>query len=52
MDERNLWDVFTRSGAVEDYLRYRGINMPSARQEESRGDERQTAPYDRRADYS
>lgn len=52
MDERDLWHTFAASGSVLDYLRYRGIDMSSARQEESRGEQRQTASDDRRADYS
>ncbi len=52
MDERDLWHTFAASGSVMDYLRYRGIDMSVAREEESRGEQRQTAPYDRRADYS
>ena len=29
MDERNeFWNVFTQTGRVEDYLRYRGYEAP------------------------
>ncbi len=52
MDERDLWHTFAASGSVMDYLRYRGINVATARQEDSRGEQRQTTSDDRRADYS
>lgn len=29
MDMWKLWHTFQSSGRVEDYLRYRGIDMPS-----------------------
>ena len=56
MNNWDLWHTFERSGRVEDYLRYRGIQSTeaavSAVQEErmAYGDRPKTASDDRRAD--
>lgn len=55
MDTWQLWQTFARSGRIEDYLRYRGIDpVPGAvckREEASAyGDCPKTASDDRRPD--
>lgn len=56
MDKKKLWLAFTHSGKVEDYLRYRGIDVTqratdSMQEEESGyGRHSKTAFDDRRSD--
>lgn len=56
MDKDKLWHAFTHSGRVEDYLRYRGIDlMPRAtngvqEEESGYGERPKTASDDRRPD--
>lgn len=55
MDKDTLWHAFAHSGRVEDYLRYRGIDLTSratnSTQEEGSYDHRtKTASDDRRID--
>ena len=55
MDKDKLWHNFTHSGRVEDYLRYRGIDvMPCAtnslQEEGSYGHRPTTTSDDRRSD--
>ena len=57
MDIWKLWHVFESSGRVEDYLRYRGVDIPAAtasieKEESAYGDRTKTASDDRRADSS
>ena len=54
MDKDKLWHTFTHSGRVEDYLRYRGVELTqratnSTQEEVSHGGP-QTASDDRRSD--
>jgi len=56
MDKDKLWHTFTHSGKVEDYLRYRGVDlMPRAtngvqEEESGYGERPKTASDDRRPD--
>ena len=56
MDNWKLWHTFEHSGRVEDYLRYRGIDLPPMAtnrvQEEAAayGDRPKPASDDRRSD--
>ena len=55
MDKDTLWNTFALSGKVEDYLRYRGVDIPRAtntveREESGYGHTTQTASDDRRPD--
>lgn len=55
MDKDTLWHTFAHSGRVEDYLRYRGIDLiqPTTnriQEEVSYGDRPKTASDDRRSD--
>ncbi len=54
MDKEALWQHFAHSGKVEDYLRYRGIDLPRAtncvKEESGDGQRTQTASDDRRPD--
>ncbi|MBQ8684078.1 MAG: hypothetical protein IJ518_06160 [Clostridia bacterium] len=56
MDKWQLWHAFMSSGRVEDYLRYRGVDLPGytavCKQEEGQayGDRPKTASDDRRPD--
>ena len=53
MDKDTLWHTFAHSGRVEDYLRYRGIDLTAAtaavQEEVSYGDRPKTASNDRRS---
>lgn len=52
MDEHVLWQQFSVTGRVEDYLRYRGVTLPinSAKREEEDYGGNKTASDDRRSD--
>ena len=55
MDKDKLWHTFTHSGRVEDYLRYRGVDVTqratnSTQEEGSYGHRPTTASDDRRSD--
>jgi len=53
MDMWKLWHTFQSSGRVEDYLRYRGIDLPSYTNvvgEEPTDGSTKTASDDRRSD--
>ncbi len=55
MDKDTLWHTFAHSGRVEDYLRYRGIDLTQPatnriQEEVSYGDRPKTASDDRRSD--
>ncbi len=50
MDEQQLWQVFSTTGRVEDYLRYRGVTLSSpmgAVNGEGADGTDKTASYDR-----
>lgn len=54
MNEQELWQRFSQSGRVEDYLRYRGVELSSGatnavKQEDAYGRDK-TASHDRRSD--
>lgn len=42
MKRYDMWDAFARTGRVEDYLRYRGVDVydMKVREERSRNDNR------------
>ena len=55
MEREKLWHTFAQSGRVEDYLRYRGIDLTSRatnsmQEEGSYGHRPTTASDDRRSD--
>ena len=54
MDKDALWNTFAHSGKIEDYLRYRGVNLaePPTGEKEGmgHGHRPQTASDDRRPD--
>lgn len=55
MNKEKLWHTFTHTGRVEDYLRYRGVELTqratnSIQEEVSYGDRPKTASDDRRPD--
>lgn len=53
MDEQELWQRFSQTGRVEDYLRYRGVAMPSGMNSVEAEDvygRDKTASHDRRSD--
>lgn len=57
MDKDALWNTFAHSGKVEDYLRYRGIDLPQTtnsveKEESGNGHRPSTTPDDRRPDSS
>ncbi|MCI8554212.1 MAG: hypothetical protein HFJ80_04625 [Clostridiales bacterium] len=31
MERRDMWDAFVRTGRIEDYLRYRGVDIYTSR---------------------
>ncbi len=55
MEKDRLWHTFARSGRVEDYLRYRGIELPDTatnsvqKEETADGHRPKTASDDRRS---
>ena len=56
MNEQDLWRIFTGTGRVEDYLRYRGVVFPEnatagiGKEASVYGDRPKTASDDRRPD--
>lgn len=48
MEQQNWWDAFKKTGRVEDYLRYRGIDIYEQGMARKG---RRHAPDDRRTDY-
>ena len=55
MDRDKLWHTFTHSGRVEDYLRYRGIDLTvsainAVEEDRVYGNRAQTTSDDRRSD--
>lgn len=48
MRRGELWDAFAKTGRIEDYLRYRGIDIYEAVSREAK---RRHAPDDRRPDH-
>lgn len=54
MKDQELWNQFSLTGRVEDYLRYRGVIFPQGAENVVKGDDAhggdKTASHDRRID--
>lgn len=51
-DEQQLWNAFIKTGRVEDYLRYRGVDIYQTTGLSSAGEASVHAGDDRRPDHS
>ena len=51
MKRRDLWDAFARTGRVEDYLRYRGVDIYDAADRKGLEANARHETDHRRADY-
>lgn len=51
MDQEKLWAAFQKTGKVEDYLRYCGIDVYTNSAADSESEENNHEPNDRRTDY-
>ena len=52
MDNRELWTAFLKTGRVEDYLRYRGVDIYQHMTNQAGEEKPSHAGDDRRPDHS
>ena len=52
MDNRELWTAFLKTGRVEDYLRYRGVDIYQHMTNQAGEEKPAHAGDDRRPDHS